>query len=205
MHTGSRWFTAALAGLAALLLAAPAALAHPQGTLSIPGGLSSGLLHPLTGLDHLLAMLAVGLWAAQRGGRERAWLPAAFVGAMVAGGVLALIGLPLPGVELGIALSVLALGALVVATPLLPRWAALGLVLLAGVLHGHAHGTELIPGLSPALYAAGFVVATAALHALGVLLATGLLRMRTGAGAVTLRAGGAAIALAGVVLVAGLL
>ncbi|MBW6298508.1 HupE/UreJ family protein, partial [Pseudomonas aeruginosa] len=155
--------------LAALvLLAAPAlAFAHPGHG---EHGLVAGLAHPLTGLDHLLAMFAVGLWAAQQQGAARLALPCTFVGTMLVGGLLGFEGLQLPFMETGIAASVLALGlcvALAVRPPLALAMAATALFALA---HGVAHGLELPDLSSPWLYALGFVAATAALHAAGYAL-----------------------------------
>ena len=156
------------------LLAALALLAAPALAFAHPGhgehGLVAGLAHPLTGLDHLLAMFAVGLWAAQQQGAARLALPCTFVGTMLVGGLLGFEGLQLPFMETGIAASVLALGlcvALAVRPPLPLAMAATALFALA---HGVAHGLELPALSSPWLYALGFVAATAALHAAGYAL-----------------------------------
>lgn len=153
--------------LAALCLFAGTASAHTgdHGTLT---GFAGGLAHPLLGLDHLFAMLAIGLWAAQQGGRALWAIPAAFVGAMLAGGMLAWAGVGLPQVEAAIALSVLALGLLVAAR--LRASLAAGIAIAAGfaLLHGYAHGLETPLAVSPAMYAVGFVLATACLHGAGV-------------------------------------
>lgn len=156
------------------LLAALALLAAPALAFAHPGhgehGLVAGLAHPLTGLDHLLAMFAVGLWAAQQQGAARLALPCTFVGTMLVGGLLGFEGLQLPFMETGIAASVLALGlcvALAVRPPLPLAMAATALFALA---HGVAHGLELPDLSSPWLYALGFVAATAALHAAGYAL-----------------------------------
>ena len=130
----------ALRPLALLLLAAPLAQAHPGHG---PADFISGLVHPLTGWDHVLAMVAVGLWAAQLGGRARWALPAAFVGAMMAGAAGGIIGLAPAGVETGILASVLILGVAVAAAARLPLGAGLTLVALAGSVHGLAHGAEM--------------------------------------------------------------
>lgn len=137
------------------------------------GGLLDGLTHPVVGLDHLLAMVAVGLGAALV--PTRRWVaPAGFVGGMLAGGLVGLSGVGLPGVEVTIALSVVLLGAIVAIAPhaRTPRLAA-GLGVLAalfGVAHGHAHGAELPATARPALYVVGFLAATIALHAAGALV-----------------------------------
>jgi urease accessory protein len=161
------------------------------------GGLTAGLAHPFAGLDHLLAMVAVGAWAAQLGGRWRLLLPATFVAALAAGAGAGLIGIPLPHVESLIALSVLALGALV-AMAAKARWLwPAALVALFALFHGHAHGTEMPAFSSPGLYFAGFLAASAALHATGV-AAAALLKRRPA----LLRAGGAAVGLSGTWLLA---
>jgi len=156
------------------------------------GGFATGIAHPFIGLDHLLAMVAVGMWAAQRGGRHLLLLPATFVATMAAGAVAGTYGLPLPQVEGMVALSVLVLG-LLVALALNTRWVwPVSLVALFALFHGHAHGTEMPEFSAPWLYFAGFTIATAALHAIGVAAGVAL-KTRPG----ILRAGGAAIGLAG--------
>lgn len=185
-----------LAGSAALVaLAAAPAHAHAGGAAH---GLAHGALHPVLGADHLLAMVAVGLWAAQRGGRSTWALPLAFVGTMIVGAVLGASGAALPGVEQGILLSVLLLGALVAAAARVPAAAGAVVVAAVALLHGHAHGTEMPATTSGVAYGVGFAAATAALHAAGVLVALGL--RRRSAGAIALRVAGAAIGLGGVAL-----
>jgi urease accessory protein len=181
---------------AALLLAPALAFAHPGHG---DNGLVAGMSHPLGGLDHLLAMLAVGLWAAQQKGAARWALPCTFVGTMLIGGLLGFEGLALPALENGIATSVLALGlavALAVRPPLLMAMAATALFAL---FHGVAHGLELPEMSSPWAYAAGFVGATAALHAAGY----ALVRFLPAAAAPLVRVAGAASAATGVWLLAG--
>lgn len=200
MRRTVRLAPAALLGLAAL--APGAALAHSgAGHL---GGFAAGLAHPLLGLDHLLAMLGVGLWASRLGmqGRPRAlWaVPLAFVAAMALGGGAALAGLALPGVELGIAGSVLLLGLLVAAPFLVPTGAAMALVAAFALFHGHAHGLEMPAAAQPAAYAAGFLAATAALHAAGVALG---LVAGSAARVPAVRLAGGALALAGLWLTVG--
>ncbi|WP_068829233.1 HupE/UreJ family protein [Pseudomonas sp. BMS12] len=155
-------------------------------------GIMAGLAHPVFGLDHLLAMLAVGLWAAQQTGAARWALPATFVGSMLVGGLLGFAGLQLPLMETGIAASVLAFGLLVAVAARLPMMVALGVTALFALTHGVAHGLELPELASPWGYAVGFVVATAALHGLGYLLvrflpraAAPLVRLAGGASAIT--------------------
>jgi len=180
-----RWFFGLLG-----FIASGAASAH-IGTHP-GGGLVTGLAHPFMGLDHLLAMVAVGIWAAQLGGRHLLLLPAIFVATMAAGAVAGTYGWPLPQVEGMVALSVLVLG-LLVALALNTRWYwPVSLVALFALFHGHAHGTEMPEFSAPWLYFAGFTIATASLHAFGV-AAGAALKTRPG----ILRAGGAAIGLAG--------
>lgn len=157
-------------------------------------GLLAGLSHPVSGLDHVLAMIAVGLWGAQLGAPAIWVLPVAFPMVMAMGGTAGLLGIPLPGVEIGIAISAIALGAAVLreARPPLPLAALL--VAFFAIFHGHAHGTELPEGTSGLLYSVGFVVATGTLHGIGI--AIGLVhRWRTGQ--VAIRAAGGGVALAG--------
>lgn len=181
---------------AGLALMPAAALAHP-GHGPEAGAFAHGLLHPLTGLDHLLAMVAVGLWAALAGGRALWALPLAFVAAMLAGFGLGAAGIALPAVEPAILASVVVIGALVALAVRLPLPAAVALVALFGLAHGHAHGTEG-PAAGLAGYAAGFTLATAALHAAG--LGLGLALGQAGRPMLARALGGAA-ALAGVALV----
>jgi urease accessory protein len=180
--------------LAAIGSAGPAA-AHTGHDL---GGLASGFVHPLMGLDHLTVMLAVGAWAALTCGR-RAWLPmGCFPLFMAAGALFALSGLPLGGVEAGIAGSVLIMGLLLLGRVHLPLIASAALVALFAVLHGHAHGAEMPMAASPMAYGLGFVAATAALHLGGWRLARSL---ENTAGIVMLRGTGALIGLFGAWLV----
>lgn len=151
----------------ALLFTATSACAHPgQDAASF----AAGFAHPFAGLDHLLAMLAVGLYAATRAGTMRWALPATFVVAMLGGAGIGATGLALPAVEAGIAASVLVLGLLIAFMVRLPLAAALPLVALFALLHGHAHHAEM--GSSAlATYAAGFVIASAILHGIGLIVA----------------------------------
>ncbi|MBP0495860.1 HupE/UreJ family protein [Roseomonas sp. SG15] len=158
--------------LALALLPLPA-LAHTG--LGHVAGFTAGFAHPLGGADHLMAMVAIGLWAGLMGGRAAWALPLAFLGAMTVGGALGMAGIGLPMVEAGIAGSVIVLGALVALAVRPPLAVALGLSALFGLVHGHAHGAEMLPGAAAAGYAAGFLLATAGLHALG--LAIGSARM----------------------------
>ncbi len=184
----------ALPILALALLAPLPALAHPGDAAA--HGLWAGLLHPVGGLDHVLAMVTVGLWAGLGGGAARWLLPAGFLGGMALGGVLGMSGVGLPVVEAGILASVVILGALVAAAVRLPAAPALALVGLAGLLHGHAHGTELAEGAGALAYAAGFLLATAGLHAAGLL---GAWRAGEGQARLAVRLAGGAAAVVGMV------
>lgn len=181
---------------AALLALTPAlAQAHPgHGDIR---GFTGGFSHPLSGLDHILAMVAVGLWAAQLGGRALWAVPASFVGFMVVGGALGMAGVHLPMVETGILVSILVLGLLIAAAVRLPAVAGMGIVGLFALFHGHAHGTELPAAATGVLYACGFIVATALLHACGIAL--GLLAQKK-LPAPAIRWAGAAIVVAGISL-----
>lgn len=181
-------------GPGAMLAFMPAGFLVAHVESGAAAGLASGLLHPVSGLDHVLAMLAVGLWGAQLG-RPAVWvLPIAFPMVMALGGMLGLLGVPLPGVEIGIAASALVLGLMVVFQARPPLWIAAVLVGFFAVFHGHAHGTELPEGSSGVLYSVGFVVATGLLHACGIAIGS-IHRWKAGAGA--LRAAGAMVAIGG--------
>ena len=170
-----------IAGIAACALAASAlpALAHVGMPGHEHGGLAAGLTHPLGGLDHLLAMLSVGVWSAvaAKGDARRMWLaPAAFVAAMLAGAVAGHAGMALPLVETGIALSVLLLGVMIATRIELPSLIGAGIVALFAVYHGHAHGAEATGPI--AAYMAGFALTTAALHLSGIGIGLLLARAR---------------------------
>jgi len=135
-------------------------------------GFVTGFLHPISGADHVLAMVAVGLWGAQLGAPAIWVLPVAFPLVMAMGGMLGFLGMPLPGVEYGIAASAIVLGA-AVAFELRPSLVIAALVVgCFAIFHGHAHGTELPAGQSALLYSMGFVVATGGLHAIGIGIGT---------------------------------
>ena len=177
----------------ALLLVSPVH-AHAHVEQGRAAGLLAGLSHPISGLDHVLAMIAVGLWGAQLGSPALWLLPVTFPMVMALGGALGLAGFPLPGVEMGIALSALALGAMVLCEARPPLLAAAALVGFFAVFHGHAHGTELPAGQSGVLYSMGFVIATGCLHAAGI--GIGLIH-RWPAGRLVMRVAGGIVALAG--------
>jgi urease accessory protein len=180
----------------ALLLAPALAFAHPGHG---DNGLLAGISHPLSGIDHLLAMLAVGLWAAQQQGTARWALPCTFVGTLLIGGVLGFTGLNLPALESGIAASVFALGLAVALAVRPPLALAVAATALFALFHGVAHGLELPEMSSPWAYATGFVAATAALHGLGY----AVVRFLPQAASPLVRIAGAASAAAGVWLMAG--
>jgi urease accessory protein len=157
-------------------------------------GFASGFLHPISGWDHIIAMVAVGLWGAQLG-QPAIWaLPVTFPLVMAFGGFLGLIGVTVPGSELGIALSGVCLGAAVLTQFRPPLWVAAALVGTFGLFHGYAHGHELPPGQNALLYSAGFILATGLLHATGIAIglvhrwAWGRYALR-GAGAVVMSGG----------------
>ena len=153
-----------------VFLCAQTALAHPQKGEAV--GFLTGFRHPISGLDHVLAMVAVGLWGAQLGSPAIWVLPVAFPMVMAFGGMLGLMGVPLPGIEYGIALSAILLGAAVMFEVRPPLGVSAALVGFFAIFHGHAHGTELPPGQSALLYSMGFVIATGCLHALGIGIGT---------------------------------
>ena len=154
-----------------LLLAPTLALAHPG---HLETGLAAGFAHPFSGLDHLLAMLTVGLWAGYLGGAARWQLPLTFVGVMLLGAGLGMAGFAVPWLETGIAASVLVLGLLLTLAAPLTAIARVSLVAVFALLHGIAHGAELPSTANAVGYLMAFATATALLHGLGLTFATGL-------------------------------
>jgi urease accessory protein len=183
---------------ATLMLAPTAALAHTGAGYA--HGFADGFTHPLGGLDHILAMVTVGVLAWQLGGRSIWFVPASFVSLMAIGGAFGNAGEPLPWVEVGIAASVIVFGAMVALGIRAPLAIAMGIVGLFALFHGHAHGTEMSIAASGAAYGAGFVLATALLHAAGIAL--GFLVGRFGAsyGRLAYGLGGGLVALAGLAI-----
>lgn len=182
----------------ALFLAAPAAFAHPGHGAT---GLIAGLVHPLLGIDHLLALVGAGLWAVQLGGSARWWVPGGFIAALGLGCALALTGVPMAGVEPGIAASVVVFGLLLSSAAVLSP--ALGAALAGGfaLLHGYAHGAEL-PGAGQALgYVAGLIAASATVLGLSMALGAGVNRAGR---PVWLRTVGMSMVAGGTVLLTGL-
>jgi urease accessory protein len=186
-------------GLIALALLGMSGVAHAH-TSGLPHlDFAAGLAHPLGGLDHILAMVAVGLWATQLGSRALWLVPLTFVLTTAVGGLLGFLGVTLPYVEVGIAGSVVILGILVTLSSRLPLAFSMALVGLLAIFHGYAHGAEMAAEASAFWYSLGFMLATALLHLTGI--GIGLVT-RQGIPAQALRFGGAAIAASGVFLLA---
>ena len=175
-----------------------AALAHPGHDGA--GGLAHGLVHPVTGIDHVLAMIAVGLLAAQYGGRALWLVPTSFLVAMAVAGAIGMAGIPVQIVEVGIGLSVVVLGLMIAFQIKPPTLVAMVVVGFFALFHGYAHGTETPNGLAGLSFAAGFLVATALLLGAGVGL--GLLLQRRTMSRRVIRAGGGAMALVGIAVLA---
>ncbi len=182
-----------------VLVAGPA-IAHTGGHEA--GGFLAGFEHPITGWDHVAAMVAVGLWGAFLGAPALWVLPVVFPLIMAFGGALAIFGTAMPSVELAIAASALVIGALVAFAARPSLWIAAPIVAFFAIFHGYAHGLEMPNAAHPAAYAAGFVIGTGLLHLLGIGL--GSLSGSAG-GRIAVRAGGAAVAVAGLVFVVGVL
>ncbi len=183
-------------GLAALVAAIPAlALAHPghEHTTSF----MTGFMHPMGGLDHLLAMLAIGLWAASLGGRALWAVPAAFVGTMLVGGALAVAGVQVPFIEQGIVLSVILMGALLLGAARFSVVTCAGIAGLFAIFHGAAHGLEMPLNANGAEYALGFAAATALLHVVGIGFGAVIARFQA---PIVTRVTGSIIAIAGLFL-----
>lgn len=187
----------------ALALSPAAAFAHTG--IGETSGFMHGFAHPVSGLDHILAMVMVGVFAYQLGGRALWLVPATFVLVMAMGGGLGVFGIDVPFVEVGIALSVIVLGAIVALDIKAPTAVAVGMVGLFAIFHGHAHGVEMPENAGSLAYAAGFMIATAVLYAVGVGL--GLLIGKIGEqyGSTVVRATGGAAAVAGVGILTGVL
>ena len=175
-----------------------AASAHEAA--GITGGFVSGFMHPILGWDHVVAMVAVGLWGAFLGSPAIWVLPVVFPLVMAFGGALGVVGVPVPAVETGIAASAVVLGAMVAFAVRPPIWVAAVIVGAFAIFHGHAHGTELPNAANPLAYSVGFVLSTGLLHLSGI--AFGLL-VRWPAGKLAVQAGGGLIALAGVGFLSG--
>lgn len=177
------------------------AAAHSE--VGTANGLMSGLLHPLLGLDHLMAMVAVGLWGAQLGRPLIFALPIAFPMMMAVGAIAGIAGLPMVGIEVGIAASALVLGLLILFAFKAPVWLAVLLVGAFAYFHGYAHGTELPHAASALAYGIGFVISTGVLHLVGI--GIGLLNTAGAQGQRAVRGAGGIVAAAGCVFLAGAL
>jgi urease accessory protein len=181
-----------------MLIATPAFAHTGEGT----GGFLAGLAHPVFGPDHVVAMVAVGLWGAFLGAPAIWLLPIVFPLVMAGGGVLGILGVPLPAVETGIAASAIVLGLMVALAARPPLWAAALLVGAFAIFHGYAHGKELPDGANAVAFSAGFVIATGLLHLTGIAFG---LTARWPAGRFAVRGAGTVIALVGVAYLGGLL
>lgn len=170
------------------------ALANAHEGTGLAGGFSSGFMHPILGWDHVIAMVAVGLWGAFLGYPAIWILPIVFPLVMAFGGALGVMGVPIPAVETGIALSAIVLGVMVAAAARPHVWIAAVIVGIFAIFHGHAHGTELPGAANPIAYSLGFVIATGLLHLCGITFGA---LSQWPAGKMLVRAGGGAIALAG--------
>jgi len=179
----------------ALVSGSDAALAHTEAEHVF--SFAWGFNHPFTGLDHMLTMVTVGLWAGLNRGRAQWAWPVAFVGVMVLGGLLGISGIPVPMVESGIVASVVGLGVLVLTAAQLPATAGAIVVAAFALLHGHAHGAELPGDAAAATYAAGFAIATAILHAIGIGVAQ---LARNANGRLIVRGAGGLVTAAGIAL-----
>jgi urease accessory protein len=180
--------------IAVLLISTQSAYAHSDSHQA--AGFITGFGHPWSGWDHIIAMIAVGLWGAQLGAPAVWLLPVTFPMVMAVGAFFGLIGVPLPGIEIGIGISALLLGTMLAFEAKPALWIAAVMVGVFGLFHGHAHGTELPDGQNGTLYSMGFVIATGCIHGVGI--AFGLVH-RWSAGKAALRLAGTAIAVVGAV------
>jgi urease accessory protein len=190
-----------VAALVTVVLLAGSSVAGAHESTGVGGGFLTGFTHPLFGWDHMAAMVAVGLWGAFLGAPAIWQLPIVFPLVMAAGAVLAIAGVPLPAVEVGIAASAVVLGIMVASAARPPFWVAALIVGMFAIFHGHAHGTELPAAASIVAYAVGFVVGTGLLHLIGIFFG---LTTRWSWGAPAVRTTGAVIALAGVAFLSGI-
>lgn len=187
----------------ALTLLPTVAFAHTG--VGETSGFIHGFGHPISGLDHILAMVMVGVFAYQLGGRALWLVPATFVLVMAVGGALGVAGINVPFVEVGIALSVIVLGAIVALGVKAPTAVAMGIVGLFAIFHGHAHGAEMPEDAGGLAYAAGFMIATAILHVVGIGIGFLIGKIGEQYGSVVVRASGGIAAVAGVGILTGIL
>lgn len=184
-----------------LILIMPSAVAHTDAA-TLRGGFMSGFMHPIVGLDHVIAMVAVGLWGAFLG-KPAIWLlPVVFPLIMALGGAFGIVGIPIPYIETGIALSGLLLGLAVAFAVRPPIWIAAIIVASFAIFHGHAHGTELPNAVSPLIFSIGFVIGTGLLHLAGIFIGE---LTRWSWGEYVVRTGGGIIALIGLSFLIGIL
>ena len=195
--------TLAVAAAFGVTTISTAALAHTG--VGATAGFAAGFSHPIGGLDHILAMVGVGLFAWMLKGRALWLVPAAFVAMMAVGGVLGIFQVPVPMVELGIALSIVVIGGLVALGKSIPVAAAMAIVGVFAIFHGHAHGTEMPETMSGLSYGIGFMAATALLHAFGIGAGFAIGKIGETRGFQMARVGGAAMAAVGVAIVAGVI
>lgn len=192
-------------GIATLALLAIPTFAFAHTGVGDASGFTHGFAHPISGIDHILAMVMVGLFAYQLGGRSFWLVPSTFVLVMALGGALGAMGVSVPFVETGITLSVVVLGAIVALDVKAPAAVAMGLVGLFAIFHGHAHGAEMPENAGGIAYAAGFMIATAALHTAGLGIGAAVGRIGVRDGGLVARIAGGVAAIAGVGLMAGAL
>lgn len=192
-------------GVLALAALALPAVAYAHTGVGETAGLVHGFSHPISGLDHILAMVMVGVLAFQLGGRAVWAVPATFVLVMALGGALGMAGIAVPFVEIGIALSVIVLGAVVALDLRASTAVTMAIVGLFAVFHGHAHGAEMPENAAGAAYAAGFMIATALLHAAGLGLGFVIARFGERQGSFVVRTAGGLAAVAGVGILTGLI
>jgi len=196
-------YVAKLLAIAAFAMFPVAALAHVG--VGDANGIVHGFSHPLSGIDHILTMVAVGVFAAHLGGRALWLVPLTFVTVMAIAGLVGMAGIGLPFVEIGIGLSVVVLGLVVAFQLNPPTVAAMALVGFFAIFHGHAHGAEMPETASGLAYGVGFVSATALLHAIGIGLGLAIGRIGKNYSQWVVQAGGGAMALAGVAILVGVI
>lgn len=184
-------------GLALCIVVLTPVVAFAHIDASHTSGLSAGFSHPFTGIDHLLAMVAIGLWAAQMGGRALWVVPSSFAGVMLIGAAFGMAGIAMPFVEQGILVSLLVLGVAIATALRLPVAVSAAVAGVFALFHGHAHGTEKLLEFGGLAYAAGFMIATVLLHASGVALGFAIDKLDI---RVLMRVAGVAIAASGIYL-----
>ncbi len=197
--------SSALALSAALAASTVSTAAFAHTGITATAGFAAGFAHPIGGLDHILAMVGVGLFAWMLKGRALWLVPASFVAVVALGGVLGMYQVPVPMVELGIALSIVVIGALVVLGKSIPVVAAMAIVGVFAIFHGHAHGSEMPAAMSGTSYGIGFIAATALLHAVGIAAGLAIGKIGAARGFQVARAGGAAMAAIGIAYIGGVL